>query len=143
MQDTIERIITSSKPISEAWTAFSSPSGICSWFCEQVEGVWAPGEEVFLIWGEHRVKARILAIKEPVTFSYEWVPGVAGAELTPGSLTQVEFTLTSTSSGGTEVRMIESGFASLPAEAYENAMKENSEGWTSELKKLEKLLGAE
>ena len=36
---------------------------------------------------------------------------------------------------------VESGFASLPAEVYEQSLKDNTEGWQFMLDRLQKYLG--
>ena len=42
--------------------------------------------------------------------------------------TLCEFHISATE-GGTKVRLVESGFASLPAEFYEDALSQNQGGW--------------
>lgn len=142
MRDRIERVIETRAGVSQAWKSFATPEGLSVWFSDRVEGKWAVGEECVLVWGEHRSRIRILAIDEPTRFAYEWVPGVASDVLPAGHTTTVEFTLTANPDGGSTIRLVESGFAALPEEFYEEAFRNNDEGWTEELAKLEALLAA-
>lgn len=142
MQDSIKRTIVTKADPQAAWNAFATPLGMCQWFADRIEGSWAVGQEAVLVWGEHRCRIRVVALEPLHTFAYEWVPGVASDELIEGRMTRVEFTLTANDDGGTTIELVESGFASLPAEFYQEALGNNDEGWTEELAKLEKLLAA-
>lgn len=142
MRDRIERTVLTRASQQEAWEAVGTPAGLCSWFAGQIEGEWKVGGDAVLVWGEHRCRIRIVALEPIRRFAYEWVPGVASDDLTPGRLTVVEFTLEPMADGGTAIHLVESGFASLPAEFYVEALGNNDEGWTEELAKLEaKLAG--
>lgn len=50
--------------------------------------------------------------------------------------TLVEFFLAD-AEGKTLARMVESGFATLPSDYYDQAMRENTSGWDYELKELQ------
>lgn len=140
VQDTIERTLVIKTDLQTAWRSVGDPAGISKWFAESVEGDFRPGEEAFLIWGAHRVRIRVTVVEEPTRFAYRWIPGSNTGDLpfVDENTTLVMFTLREIE-GGVEISLVESGFASLPAEIAAGALSENTDGWTEELAKLVKL----
>ena len=59
----------------------------------------------------------------------------------PAPGTYVEFTLEPTGAG-TRLRVVETGFAQLPEDAYRAAYDSNTKGWASELGELADYLDA-
>ena len=87
-----------------------------------------------LSWEEHgTVRARVERVEPPRAFSYRWANAV-DAEPVEGHSTLVEFSLTA-DEGGTRVRVVESGFASLDASEEERRRQvdDNTKGWGIEL----------
>lgn len=76
-------------------------------------------------------------VEPPGFFSYRWARA-AGTEPAAGNSTLVEFTL-SPAGDSTRLRVVETGFASLDQSEQEkdNAVRENTEGWISELGELQ------
>jgi uncharacterized protein YndB with AHSA1/START domain len=88
-------------------------------------------------WKEHgNHHALVERVEPPGFFSYRWARAV-GAEPAAGNSTLVEFTLTP-DGPDTRLRVVETGFATLDASEEEKgtAVKENTEGWISELGEL-------
>jgi uncharacterized protein YndB with AHSA1/START domain len=69
-------------------------------------------------------------VDPPNYLAYRWASAFPGQELTDGNSTLVEFTLTP-ESGGTRLRVVESGFAALAGseDLRSQALKDNTGGW--------------
>ncbi|MCC6791414.1 MAG: SRPBCC family protein [Thermomicrobiales bacterium] len=135
MQDRIERMVTLPVSRERAWRAITDPTQINRWFdgCEMSE---LRAGAMFVLGGDAR--CRIEAVEPPRRFAYSWHPGSEQRTQTPFEelpLTLVEFTLDEIA-GGTRLTVVETGFASLPAEMYERAFRENSGGWPEVLGNL-------
>ncbi len=144
LKDTIERELLLKAPIKRVYAAIAEPEQIVKWFPDGIEGKLQKGERPVLDFGEYGKHAILVTAAEPHHyFAYRWTPGSV-----PGSLgrvedrpnTLVEFRLEKIE-GGTRLRLKESGFASLPSEYYEGAVKDNTEGWAFMLDRLEKYVG--
>jgi uncharacterized protein YndB with AHSA1/START domain len=139
MQDTIQREITIKAPRERVYAAIADPTQIINWFPNAVEGSFDVGQRPIFDFGEHgRNQIYIEAAQPHEYFAYRWVPGsshILGDVLTMAN-TLVEFRLAE-SDGVTKVTLLESGFASLPAELAETSLKQNSGGWEYMLGRLE------
>jgi uncharacterized protein YndB with AHSA1/START domain len=140
MQDTIQREIAINASKERVYAAIADPSQIVNWFPNAVEGSFDVGERPIFDFGEHgRNQIYIEAAQPYEYFAYRWVPGsshVLGDVLTMAN-TLVEFRIQE-SDGVTRVTLLESGFASLPAEVAEQSLQQNSGGWEYMLERLEK-----
>jgi uncharacterized protein YndB with AHSA1/START domain len=142
MQDTIERTVFIPVHIDVVWEALTSADGIRSWFGDEAEIDLRSGGEARFGWSEYESSSHaiVVDVERPTRFSYRWTAG--GAERADtGPSTLVEFTLVG-SSEGTKVTVLESGFASLPAEIMEETLKENTSGWQAEIQDLHDYLVA-
>jgi uncharacterized protein YndB with AHSA1/START domain len=137
MQDTIERTLTVNAPMERVYRALTAE--LTNWFPKAIEGTVAAGQTVVFDFGKHgKCTTHIVAANPHDYFAYRWIPGVAfEGDIYARPNTLVEFRLREVD-GGTEVNLVESGFASLPKEDYEMAFKNNSEGWDEELGNLVK-----
>lgn len=136
MQDTIERTIHIPADIETVWEALTTAEGIRTWFGDEAEIDLKPGGEARFGWTEFEASAHAIVVNvdKPTRFSYRWA--ASGSERADtGSSTLVEFTLDATDTG-TNVTVVESGFASLPAEIYEHSISENTSGWKAEMQDL-------
>ncbi|MEU5842916.1 SRPBCC domain-containing protein [Rhodococcus sp. NPDC047139] len=131
--DRIERGITIDAPVERVWALVSEPG----WYINDHE------------WTEHRLERdgdlttvhdpvhgafvfRTVTLDEPYYAAFRWLAD----HTDPGSpSTLVEFRLTALDTGATELRVIETGFESLPGDAGERRTRfeENSKGWVTEL----------
>lgn len=140
--DVIERQIILRAPQQRVYAAISEPDLLAKWFPDGVEGELKPGEQPLLDFGEEYGKTRIhIVAADPYQyFAYRWVSGSHNMGFVGDPLampnTLVEFHLEEVE-GGTKLRLVESGFASLPAEYFESNFKDNSEGWAYMLGRLE------
>jgi uncharacterized protein YndB with AHSA1/START domain len=93
-------------------------------------------EHVTLEFVVQRVEAQHL-------FSYRWHPYAvdAAVDYSKEPMTLVEFHL-SDAEGGTLLRIVESGFDTLPASRRAEAFRANDGGWTSQIKNIERYVTA-
>ena len=90
-----------------------------------------------LRWEEHgTVRARVERVEPPRLFSYRWANAV-DVEPSEGHSTLVEFSLTA-ADGGTRVRVVESGFASLDTSDEDRGRQidDHTEGRAIQLRNL-------
>jgi uncharacterized protein YndB with AHSA1/START domain len=132
--DTIARTVQIERPLEQVWTAITTAEGLGTWFGQSAEVDLRVGGTAKLSWdGGHAAELRIERLEPQTIFGYTW--GVYGLPDGDARRTYVEFTLTPTESG-TEVTVVESGFAQLEPDAYEKAFNGNTQGWQSELDEL-------
>jgi len=136
-EDWIEREILIEASRERVWAVLTDPKHVASWFGDSAEIDLRPGGKAAFGWSEHGTHHAIVQrVEPPELFSYRWARDT-GVEPAEGSSTLVEFTLTEVFAG-TLLRVVETGFASLHggAEEQDKAVRENTEGWTSELAEL-------
>jgi uncharacterized protein YndB with AHSA1/START domain len=140
VQDKIEREITINAPIERVWPLVSEPgwwigdgdtSGQKRYKEGELEVVEDPRYGKFPLRVEGSEEFRYVA--------FRWISQVAagpsGAESGKETTTLVEFWLSELPGGATLVRVVESGFASLPGteESRRQAFEGNTEGWHQQL----------
>jgi uncharacterized protein YndB with AHSA1/START domain len=152
--DTIERRLELPQPVERVWSALTEPAEVGAWFGEDVTLLeLRPGgrmvqhfrdpsrPELGLITSEHV----ITEVDPPHRLAWAWKPwpepGEEDLPVLEGPHTVVTWTL-EPSVTGTVLTMVESGFASLPAERGAQAQKENQGGWDHELGELAEYLAA-
>jgi uncharacterized protein YndB with AHSA1/START domain len=136
--DRIEREIVIDAPQQRVWAVLTEAEHISNWFGDSTEIDLQPGGTIVFGWAEHgRHHAVVEKVEPPGFFSYRWARA-AGTEPAAGNSTLVEFTL-SPAGQSTRLRVVETGFASLDQTEQErdNAVRENTEGWISELGELQ------
>lgn len=69
----------------------------------------------------------------PRYLAYRWASAFAGQQPIEGNSTLVEFTLTEEETGATRLRVVETGFASLPEDSRRQAYDDNVGGWKEQL----------
>ena len=134
--DTIERELILPVPPARVWTALTRADQLSAWFGTQASVDLRPGGAVNFVWEEasrsaHTNYGIIDVVDPPRRFAFRWQSGPEGRPMT-----LVDFTLEE-HPGGTRLRVVESGFASLPPEQRER----NQTGWQRELSDLENYLG--
>lgn len=132
--DRIEREIMLPVPVDRVWAALTDPAGIASWFCSGAEIDLRPGGAMTFLFGDEGRCPAIIEVVDPMRrFAYWWKPGSEqGDEVPQDNRTLVDFTLDAVD-GGTRVRLVESGFASI-GDPY--VFEQNTGGWDHELPKL-------
>ena len=137
--DSIEREVVLPAPPARVWAALTRPDQLGAWFGTQAAVDLRPGGEVVFTWdgstGPRGTSRGVIETIEPThRFAFRW-------QADPGEppMTLVEFTLEAHPEG-TRLRVVESGFASLPPEW--RTREHHVEGWQRELAELEQYLAA-
>jgi len=140
--DAIERELILPVPPARVWAALTQPDGLSAWFGTSASVDLRPGGALRFVWdGTAGVTGTLRGVVEvvepPHRFVWRWQPfaGYEHAALADTPTTRVEFTLEE-HPDGTRLRLVESGFASLPPELRGRARAQNTEGWTRELADL-------
>jgi uncharacterized protein YndB with AHSA1/START domain len=137
--DQIEYEIVINASRERVWAVLTEAGHVAGWFGDRAEVDLRPGGAMLFGWTQYdsHYAARIERVEPPGFFSYRWARD-SGAEVAAGTSTLVEFTLSPADEGQTVLRVVESGFASLTGgdEERATAVKENTEGWQSELGEL-------
>ena len=146
MQDAVEREIVVRTPRERVYAALTEPDQLAAWWARGgIEGTLRPGETPILDFGEYgKCAVRVVAAEPHRYVALRWAQGAATPEAAladplPLPNTLVEFHLEAVP-GGTRVRVVESGLASLPAEAYRRVIDGIPEGWGIILGALERHL---
>jgi len=146
-EDSIVREFTFRAPKERVYSALTDPAQLVCWFPKAVEGTIGAGETPILDFGEDgKVKIYVVAAEPHGYFAYRWV---SGSHHSPHGFqgdvlnhpnTLVEFFIEEAPEG-CHLRVVESGFASLPAEIAASNLKDNQEGWEFELARLVEYIG--
>jgi uncharacterized protein YndB with AHSA1/START domain len=132
--DRIERTVTLARAPGEVWQALTTSEGLSAWFGERASIDLRPGGAATMTFaGGMTVDMRIERVEEPTVFAYTWrLPDLPEDD---PRRTYVEFTL-QPAGDGTQLRVVETGFAQLPLDTRRETYDSHSEGWTRELAEL-------
>ena len=138
--DRIERTVEIAHPPAKVWAALTTAEGLGAWFGDEATIDLRPGGVAQLRWSEgFTVNMRVERVEEPTVFAYTWQ--IHGLPEDDPRRTYVEFTLEPVDAG-TRLKVVETGFAQLPEDAYRKAYDGNTEGWMKELGELVDYLDA-
>ena len=137
--DSIERELILPVPPERVWSALTRPDQLSAWFGTQATIDLRPGGEVIFTWdgstGPHGANRGVIEVVErPKRFAFRWQSSPDTEQMT-----RVEFTL-ELHPEGTRLRLVESGFASLPPELRGGCHESNTRGWQRELGELAQYL---
>ena len=142
----IEKSIQLKFPRQRVWRALTIASQFGAWFGVMFEGEFASGQP---IQGKFKnakyVHIAFEVIVESITpetlFSYWWRPFAIEADVDYSAepRTLVSFTLEDRD-GGTLLTVVESGFNGIPAARRAKAFEMDSQGWTAQMRNIEKYL---
>ena len=142
--DRIEKKIVLHAPRSRVWRAIADAKEFGSWFGVVLESPFAAGARVrgkITEPGyEHVVMEITIERIEPERlFSYRWHPYAIepGVDYSSEPTTLVEFRLEEVP-GGTALTITESGFDQIPAARRMEAFRMNDQGWTEQVKRIER-----
>jgi len=140
--DRIEKKIVLRAPRTRVWRALANAEEFGAWFGIKLEGAFAPGARVngqLTAPGHEHVTLEIAIERmEPESrLSYRWHPGAveAGVDYSSEPTTLVEFQLEEVA-GGTQLRVVESGFDRIPLARRAEAFRMNDAGWAEELENI-------
>ncbi len=142
MFDRIDKSIEIAAPINDVWQAVTDSTQFGTWFCAEISGPFEAGQTVqarstYPGYEGVTFELRILKVEFEKRFSFVWPAYVGCTELS--CYTHVEFTFLSTTKG-TLLRAVESGFDRLPPERRETAFRENEAGWKIQLDSVSNFL---
>ncbi|MGH2681470.1 MAG: SRPBCC domain-containing protein [Actinomycetota bacterium] len=137
--DEVRRELDIRAPRERVWAALTEPEQLLRWFpTKRAEINLRPGGDAVLEWDEAKAEAVVDVVEPPRRFVFRWRPEGLGRPFTT-----VLFTLEEVGNGAsTRVRLVESGFASLPDQIETQSQKGNDEGWAHELDELKEYLEA-
>jgi uncharacterized protein YndB with AHSA1/START domain len=144
-ENRIERHIDLKASPSRVWKALTDHKEFGQWFGCQFEGPFVvgktiPGKLNFPGFDHMQWAVDVKKMEPERLFSFTWHPYPADPTIdyTKETPTLVEFTLETTSSGGTHLVLTESGFDKLPANRRLEAFRMNNEGWIEQLENVAK-----
>jgi uncharacterized protein YndB with AHSA1/START domain len=138
--DRIERTVELAHPPDKVWAALTTAEGLGTWFGDKAAIDLRPGGAAKLMWADGSTAAmRVERVEEPTVFGFTWQ--INGMPEDDPRRTYVQFTLEPVGAG-TRLRVVETGFAQLPEDAYGKAYDGNVEGWTLKLGELAGYLDA-
>jgi uncharacterized protein YndB with AHSA1/START domain len=137
--DSIERELILPAPPDRVWAALTRPDQLSAWFGTEATVDLRPGGEVVFTWDGTRGpsgsnRGVIEAVEPPNRFAFRWQSSSDTEQMT-----RVEFTL-EPHPEGTRLRLVESGFASLPPALRGGCHEGNTSGWERELGELAQYL---
>jgi uncharacterized protein YndB with AHSA1/START domain len=137
--DSIERELILPVPPARVWAALTQPDQLSAWFGTQASIDLRPGGEVIFTWdgstGSRGTNRGVIeAVDPPNRLAFHWQSSPDTVQMT-----RVEFTL-EPHPEGTRLRLVESGFASLPPELRGGCHQSNTRGWQGELGELAQYL---
>ncbi|WAH36529.1 SRPBCC domain-containing protein [Alicyclobacillus dauci] len=129
----IEREIFITAPLDRVWSLVNEPA----WWVGDAPGpnqVHVDGNRVLAETKYGNFPVVIERVDAPTYIACRWASSFPGEEPREGNSTLVEFTLIP-EAGGTRLRVVESGFASLDASenGRHQAFDENTKGWSIQL----------
>ena len=138
--DRIERTVEVAHPPGKVWAALTTAEGLGAWFGDEATIDLRPGGSARMRFSSgFTVDMRVERVEEPTVLGFTWQ--IYGLPEDDPRRTYVEFTLEPTGAG-TRLRVVETGFAQLPEDAYRAAYDGNTKGWASELGELADYLDA-
>ncbi len=142
MTDHIEKTIELSAPTSRVWKALTDHRQFGEWFRVQIEAPFVVGEtsrgHITYPGYEHlRWEAVVQKMEPERLFAFTWHPYAIEPQqdYSGETPTLVEFTLESTTTG-TRLRVVESGFDKLPSHRRDLAFRMNDGGWTIQMENI-------
>jgi len=144
--DRIEKEILLRAPRGRVWRALTDSQEFGTWFLAVFQGPFRAGEWVhgrITYPGYEHMEFELLveALEPERRFSFRWHPNAVepGVDYTKEPTTLVTFTLEEVEEG-TLLRLVESGFDSIPLPRRADAVKSNESGWTEQMKNIESYL---
>ena len=137
--DEVRRELEIRAPRARVWEALTEPEQLLHWFpTKRAEIDLRAGGAGVLEWDDAKAEVVVDVVEPPGRFVFRWRPEGLGRPFTT-----VSFTLEELEDGAsTRVRLVESGFASLPDQIETQSQMGNDEGWAHELQELKEYLEA-
>jgi uncharacterized protein YndB with AHSA1/START domain len=146
--DRIEKEVLLRAPRSRVWRALTDSKEFGAWFRVEFTEPFRPGTtirgRITQPGYEHLTfEAAIEAMEPERLFSFRWHPyGIdPNVDYSKEPMTLVAFTLDE-AQGGTLLRVVESGFDSIPLARRAEAFRMNEGGWAAQMKAIAAYLGS-
>src|SRR5690349_18647883 len=140
--DRIEKQILLRAPRSRVWRAVSDYKQFGEWFRVALEGPFAPGARVrgkvtYPGYEHVTFEVQVERVEPERLLSWRWHPAAieAGVDYSKEPTTLVVFELEE-QSGGTLLKVVESGFDRLPPARRANAFRMNEQGWAAQMENV-------
>lgn len=146
MQDSITKTTTLKSSIDKVWDAIIDDEKFGQWFKVKLyepfeEGEVTTGHITYPGYEHFKWESLTRSIQPKTYFAFIWYHDNIEVEPgTPRLQTLVEFKLKPEGTG-TQLTIIESGFASFPPEAGRQAFESNEGGWQEQLRNIEVFVG--
>lgn len=144
MSDRIEQTVRLDAPIERVWRAISDHKEFGQWFrvaLDQPFEVGKPSTGHITYPGYEHLKwnAEVVMMEPPRRLAFRWHPYAIDPDFDYSGepTTLVEFTLRE-ADGGTELKVVESGFDALPESRRDEAFRSNSGGWEEQVNNIRK-----
>jgi uncharacterized protein YndB with AHSA1/START domain len=129
--DHIERSVQLAHPPAKAWAALTTAEGLSAWFGQDATIDLRPGGVARVTGDSGRTyELRVERVEEPRVFAYTWP--IHGLPEGDPRRTYVEFTLEPAGTG-TQVTVVESGFAQLAEDVRRTTFEGHTQGWATKL----------
>ena len=158
--DRIEKQVVLHAPLDRVWRAISDSREFGLWFGVRVDGPFVEGtsvtatitgttvdDDVAEMQRPHtgaKATWQIVAVEEPRRFAYRWHPFAVepAVDYSAEPTTLVEFTLSETPDG-VLLRIVESGFDTIPLARRSDAFEASDGGWAKQTELVRKYLSLE
>jgi len=139
--DRIERTVELAHPREAVWRALTTADGLGTWFGNESASIdLRPGVAAQMAWTDrYQVNMRVERVEEPSVFGFTWQ--INGLPEDDPRRTYVEFTLEATGDG-TRLTVVETGFAQLSDDVFNDEYQAHVGGWKRELGELADYLSA-
>ena len=138
-EDRIEKQIELKAPRARVWRALTDYREFSEWFGVNLEAPFGEGKmtagQITVPNYEHiRMEVVVQRIEPEKLFSFHWHPYAVESDVdySQEPPTLVEFTLEEIN-GGTLLKVVESGFARIPASRRAEAFRMNDRGWAQQM----------
>ena len=140
--DRIEKEIVLKAPRARVWRALTNAPEFGQWFGAKMEGSFAPGMrahgKITHPGYEHLILELTVERIEPERlFSWRWHPYAVDPKKDysnePTTLVECEFNEVA---GGTQLKIVESGFDQIPLDRRAEAYRMNTDGWSQQLQNI-------
>jgi uncharacterized protein YndB with AHSA1/START domain len=138
----IDKSIDIEAPPERVWSALTSARELSEWFQVTIEGVIAPGSELWMTsthtgYAGQRFRVRITEMTPGRRLIWQWHPGEVdpAVDYSREPMTTVTFTL-EPDGAGTRLTVSESGFDEVALARRAKVYGDNEKGWTQVLVSL-------
>ncbi len=144
MDNRIEKRVELNAPVSRVWRALTDYREFGEWFRVKPDGPFVEGQisrgHITYPGYEHiKWKAAVQKMEPDRLFSFTWHPYAIDpqTDYSKETPTLVEFSLEKTPTG-TLLLLTESGFDQTPSDRRAEAFRRNGDGWTEQMKNIER-----